>query len=73
MAYKPPTIEEVGLKKFLIQKGIDYVEFCRRDDLKEPDTVIARAVSPDPENPFDRRTIASWREIRKKELSDGNV
>ena len=69
MKYKPPTIEEVGLKNFLIQKGIDYDEFCRRDDLKEPDAIIARALSPDPEKPIDRRTVANWREIRQKELA----
>jgi len=70
MKYKPPKIEEVGLKNFLEQKGIDYEEFCRRDDLKEPDAIIARALSPDPENPIDRRTIANWREIRKKETEN---
>jgi hypothetical protein len=58
----PPTIEEMGLKNFLIQKGIDFDEFCRRDDLKEPDAIIARALGVK-----DRRTIAAWREIRKKE------
>jgi hypothetical protein len=65
--YTPPKIEEVGLKEFLIQKGIDYDDFCRRDDLNEPDAIIARALSPDPEKPIDRRTVANWREIRKKE------
>jgi hypothetical protein len=70
MRYRPPTIEEVGLQKFIEQKGIDYSEFCRRDNLDEPDAVIARAISPDPENPLDRRTVANWREIRKKEKSD---
>lgn len=67
MKYKPPTIEEVGLENFLKQKGIDYADFCRRDDLKEPDAIIARAISPDPEKPIDRRTVANWREIRKRE------
>lgn len=67
MKYKPPTIEEVGLQKFIEQKGIDYAEFCRRDDLNEPDAIIARALSPDPEKPIDRRTVANWREIRKRE------
>ena len=69
--YKPPTIEEIGLKNFLIQKGIDFEEFCRRDDLKEPDAIIARALSSDPDKPIDRRTVANWREIRKRENSNG--
>lgn len=63
--YIPPTIEEMGLKNFLIQKGIDYDEFIKRDDLDEPDAVIARALGVK-----DRRTIATWREIRKKEESN---
>ncbi len=67
MKYKPPKIEDIGLSEFLYKKGIDYDEFCRRDDLKEPDAIIARAISPDPDKPIDRRTIANWREIRKKE------
>ena len=64
--YIPPTIEEIGLKNFLIQKNINYDEFCRRDDLNEPDTIIARALGVK-----DRRTIAYWREIRKKEKNNG--
>ena len=67
MKYKPPKIEEIGLENYLKQKGIDYDDFCRRDDLNEPDAIIARALSPDPENPIDRRTVAYWREIRRKE------
>jgi hypothetical protein len=69
MSYRPPTIEEVGLQKFIEQKGIDYAEFCRRDDLSEPDAIIARAISPDPDKPLDRRTVANWREIRKRRRS----
>lgn len=61
---KPKKISEIGLQKYFEMHGLDYEEFCRRDDLNEPDTIIGRALNPD--KPIDRRTIASWRELRKK-------
>ena len=64
MNNKTPTIEDIGLKKFFLIKGIDYQEFIKRDDLQEPDAVIARALGVK-----DRRTIATWRKIRQKELA----
>lgn len=67
MRYKPPTIEGTGLEKWMLDRNLDYEEFCKRDDLGEPDAIIARAISPDPKNPIDRRTVAYYREVRKKE------
>ena len=56
-----PKIDE-GLEQFLVKKGIDYEEFIKRDDLGEPDTIIAKALGVK-----DRRTINHWRQVRKFE------
>ena len=70
MRHKPKTLEEIGLKNHLTQRGIDYQEFCRRHELGEADAVIARALSTDPQVKIDRRTISKWREIHEKEMKN---
>lgn len=68
MKYRPPTIEEIGLKEYLNQTATthnnsDYEEFVKRVELNEPSTIIARAFG------VDRRTVTNWIVIYEKGLS----
>lgn len=67
MKYRPPTIAEVGLKNFMTKNGYNYEEFVKRVELHEPDTIIAKALSFDKNKTLDRRTVANWRHVYKKE------
>lgn len=66
--YRPPSIEQIGLKKYLNQtakqhNGSDYAEFEKRLGLDEPKSVIARAFGVDP------RTVGNWIEVYQRERS----
>lgn len=66
MRFKPPTIQEIGLEKYLDStrddhNGFGYDELVKRIQLKEPKSVIARAFG------VDRRTIDNWIEVYEKE------
>lgn len=54
MRHKPQSIGDIGLRKFMQQRGVDYDEFVRRYELNEPKTIIARAFG------VDRRTVDKW-------------
>jgi len=68
MQYKPPKIEDIGLKNYLNQtkhkhNDCGYDEFVKRYELNEPKTVMARAFS------VDRLTINKWIVIYLKEIN----
>jgi len=69
MKFRPPTIEDVGLRNYLNQTASkhndsDYDDFVKRVELSEPSTVIARAFK------VSRPTIIKWIMLYEKSLSN---